>query len=248
MDWHKHFAEVSRGERDNGSRFGAETIAAPITSVSVAKVVGIDKLTPGQLVSLNNAAKTIGIPVDWLATVISFETGGTFSTTVDNKAGSGAFGLIQFMPATAQAILKTSTREDAIKQGKAMSFDQQLQKMVVPYFSSYKSKLKSLNDVYLAVFYPAAMAKPDRHVVAEAPSAVYRQNAGFDRENRGYITRADITSTVTRILNNASSLPRITITKGAVWPQVIAGLGVAAGVTYILSQTTELAPFIPKRV
>jgi hypothetical protein len=51
---------------------------------------------------------------------MAFETGGSFSPAVPNKAGSGAVGLIQFMPSTAKG-LGTST--EALKK---MSAVQQL--------------------------------------------------------------------------------------------------------------------------
>ena len=36
--------------------------------------------------------------------VMSFETGGTFDPGIRNAAGSGATGLIQFMPSTAAGL------------------------------------------------------------------------------------------------------------------------------------------------
>jgi hypothetical protein len=177
------------------------------------------------------AAKAIGIPVDWLATVISFETGGTFSPSVQNKAGSGATGLIQFMPSTAAALLKVKDPQLARFMTSRMSFKEQLTKMVVPYFKG--GTYKSLDDVYLKVFYPAAMNKPKDHVVGTAPSPVYSQNAGFDRDSKGYITKGDITRTINGVFDRAILLPPIIITV-AIWGQVLAGLAVAAGAVYAL--------------
>ena len=42
----------------------------------------------------------------FLMAVMSFESGATFSPSVPNKAGSGAVGLIQFMPATARDLAR----------------------------------------------------------------------------------------------------------------------------------------------
>jgi len=193
---------------------------------TVAKVPGIEKLSKAQLSSLYAAAKAIGIPVDWLATVISFETGGTFSPSVLNKAGSGAVGLIQFMPATAAAILKVSDKKLAALMASKMSFTEQLKKMVIPYFKG--GTYKSLNDVYLKVFYPAAMNKADDYVL---PAVVYPQNKGFDKEGKGYITRKDITRTINSIWNGAQAYPRITIIVGF-WTQVFAGVVVSAAALY----------------
>lgn len=170
---------------------------------SIPNVPGAANLSLDQRASLAKAAQQIGIPVDWLTTVISFESGGSFSPSKLNLAGSGAFGLIQFMPNTAQNILRTGTREEAVQRGKAMSFDEQLQKMVVPYFKSYTGRLNSLNDVYLAIFYPAAMNQEDNWIIGRAPTKVYSQNAGFDKEGKGYVTRGDVTRTINGIYNSA---------------------------------------------
>src|SRR5262245_60681313 len=155
----------------------------------ILKVPGIEKLTAGERTALVAAAIKLGINPDWLATVISFETAGTFSPSIVNRAGSGAFGLIQFMPNTAKNLLGTATTDEAVRIGMAMSFSEQLNRMVIPYFSG--RKMTSLEDVYLAVFYPAAMNKTGSYVIGTAPGAVYTQNAGFDKTGKGFITRDD---------------------------------------------------------
>jgi len=200
---------------------------------TVAKVAGIEKLTKGQLTALLATAKTIGVPIDWLATVISFETGGTFSPSVRNKAGSGAFGLIQFMPNTAAGLLKLPA-DVATAKGIAMSFEQQLKELVIPYFKG--GTYKSLNDLYLKVFFPAAMGQPDSHVVGDSNGTdfqqkVYTQNQGFDKAGKGYITREDITSRINSIFNGAQAYPRVVIAVG-VWSQVFAGLAVSGAAIY----------------
>ena len=55
-------------------------------------------------------AKRMGVSEDYLYAVMSFETGGTFDPAQKNMAGSGATGLIQFIPSTAEG-LGTSTSE-----------------------------------------------------------------------------------------------------------------------------------------
>lgn len=56
---------------------------------------------------LHRVAQNLKVPTQWLADLMAFETGGTFSTSISNPNG-GARGLIQFMPDTA-ADLGTST-------------------------------------------------------------------------------------------------------------------------------------------
>lgn len=173
---------------------------------TVAWVRGIGRLSAAELHALDLAATAIGTPVDALAAVIAFETGGTFDPAVVNHAGSGATGLIQFMAATAKS-LGTTTAALA-----AMTFTEQLE-YVVKYFRWFKTKLDTLEKLYCAVFWPAAIDKPDDYVVGTVGSAVYRQNAGFDLSGNkdGKITRAEICAAVRKVLEAAASKPRIEI-------------------------------------
>jgi peptidoglycan hydrolase-like protein with peptidoglycan-binding domain len=164
-------------------------------SGSIANVKGINKLSTAELNALVAAANWIGINPDWLASAISFESG--FSPSIENAAGSGATGLIQFMPSTA-AGLGTSTA--ALKQ---MSFTDQLE-YVKKYFAPYQGKLHSLEDTYLAIFYPAFIGKDNNAVLGSTGSAIYNQNSGFDKTHKGYVTKEDITSTIRSVLAGAA--------------------------------------------
>jgi peptidoglycan hydrolase-like protein with peptidoglycan-binding domain len=184
------------------------------SSGTIAAVRGIEKLDQAELKALVDAANWIGINPDWLASAISFESG--FSTSIANAAGSGAVGLIQFMPSTA-AGLGTSTA--ALKQ---MSFTQQLE-YVKKYFAPYQGKLTSLEDTYLAIFYPAFIGKANDAVLGSTGSAIYNQNAGFDKTHKGYVTKEDITSTIRGVL--ASAAGRIPVAGMAVTGIVLASIG-----------------------
>lgn len=48
--------------------------------------------------AINETAKSFGVPGEWLAEVMSIETGNTFDPNVKENGGSGATGLIQFYP------------------------------------------------------------------------------------------------------------------------------------------------------
>lgn len=128
---------------------------------------------------------------DWLMACMAFETGETFSASIRNAAGSGAVGLIQFMPSTAQ-VLGTSTDQLAL-----MSPEDQLF-MVHKYFMPYKGKLSLLSDVYMAILWPAAIGKPDDSPLwtAETRPTTYRQNAGLDSNNDLTITKGEAASKV----------------------------------------------------
>lgn len=121
-----------------------------------------------------------------LMSCMAWESGRTFSPSVKNMAGSGATGLIQFMPATAKG-LGTSVEKLA-----ALSAEQQLD-WVEKYFQPYKGKLSTLADLYMAILWPAAVGKPMEHILwsqKDRPTT-YRQNAGLDANKDGVITKAE---------------------------------------------------------
>lgn len=118
-------------------------------------------------------------------TCFAWETGRTFSPSVVNGAGSGAVGLIQFMPATAKG-LGTTTAELA-----TMTAVKQLD-YVEKYFKPYASKVHDLYDLYMTILYPAYVGKPDDTVVFANGTKAYQQNMGFDKNKDGAITKAEV--------------------------------------------------------
>ena len=152
---------------------------------SILAVRYIERLSTDQLSALITCANSLGINPDHLATVIGFESG--FKTTAVNPH-SGASGLIQFIRPTAERL---GTTLEAIR---SMGFVQQLG-LVFSYFKNF-GKLDTLEKVYLAVFYPAAIGWGDDHIIASSPSATYEQNKLFDADNKGYYTRRDITRAI----------------------------------------------------
>lgn len=123
--------------------------------------------------------------IDDLMTCIAFETACTFRPDTKNMAGSGATGLIQFMPSTAKGL--GTTTEELSK----MSAVQQL-KYVFMYFKPYANKIRKLEDMYMAILMPKYVASPLEEVVFSAPGVAYRQNSGFDRDKDGKITKGEI--------------------------------------------------------
>lgn len=120
-----------------------------------------------------------------LMTCIAWESGRSFSPSKRNMAGSGATGLIQFMPATARAL---GTTTDALA---AMSAEDQLN-YVYKYFEPYKGRLRNLSDLYMAILWPKAVGKPDDYVLFQGPGSItYRQNAGLDANRDARVTKAE---------------------------------------------------------
>mgnify|MGYP001168679379 CR=1 FL=1 len=175
----------------------------------VQSAVGIDQIDGSELggalvwgnrvsQEFRNKVREIGgrlrINPNWLMAVMAFETNYSFSPSIPNAAGSGAIGLIQFMPGTARG-LGTSTQQLA-----GMTAVQQLD-YVERFYQPYANKIRSLYDAYVAVFYPAALDKPDDFVIFTRPSVGYTQNASLDLDRDGKITKRELGSVVVRAYN-----------------------------------------------
>ena len=167
----------------------------PIYSTSLPTNVASDEEFR---VAVSDTAQRLGVSEADLMAVMSFETGGTFNPGVANAAGSGATGLIQFMPNTA-AGLGTSTQELA-----GMSRARQMH-YVEKYLSNKGVKGKGLSDLYMAVLFPAAVGKNDDFVLfgngAATPgygagSRAYSQNRGLDKNGDGSVTKAEASAKV----------------------------------------------------
>jgi hypothetical protein len=129
---------------------------------------------------------------------MAFESAETFSPSVLNGAGSGAVGLIQFMPSTAAA-LGTSTEALA-----KMTAENQLD-FVRQYFAPQRGRLQSLDDVYMAILWPGAIGKPNDFVLFDKSDTAhpkrYIQNAGLDFNGDGKVTKAEAAARVRAMLD-----------------------------------------------
>lgn len=140
-----------------------------------------------------------------LMACMAFETGNTFSPSIKNAAGSGATGLIQFMPNTIihyyysrDVINKWTSEERKAKQKEcldklaAMSAEDQLN-IVHWYFKDYKGRIKSTGDWYMAIFMPKGLGKDNKTILINGKTQpkAYSQNQGLDKAKKGYITKGD---------------------------------------------------------
>lgn len=131
-------------------------------------------------------ADELGLDPDDLMACMAWESGETFSPSVRNAAGSGATGLIQFMPSTAMS-LGTSTSKLA-----KMTAEDQLN-FVYKYFRPFAGRLNNLGDIYMAILWPKGVGKPDSYVLwdrGQMPTT-FRQNAGLDINKNGQVTREE---------------------------------------------------------
>jgi hypothetical protein len=132
-------------------------------------------------------ARNIGVDPNYLISARAFETGETFSPSIRNP--NGATGLIQFTPATA-IDLGTNTADLA-----AMTAIDQMN-YVERYFDPYKNTLETIEDVYMAILWPAAIGKPTSWVLFSKPSAEYGRNSGLDTDKDGNVTKEEAATMV----------------------------------------------------
>ena len=131
---------------------------------------------------------------DDLMAVMAFESG--LDSAAVNKV-SGATGLIQFMPETARG-LGTSV-EELRNMDKIRQLD-----YVYEYLKNKKGKLNNIEDMYMAVLWPAACGKPSDTVIFDQNSSssfirtCYKQNRGLDINNDGTVTKSEACRMVIR--------------------------------------------------
>ncbi len=134
---------------------------------------------------VTDIAYLLGIPADWLMAVMYKES------TLNHRAvnpSTGATGLIQFMPSTATSL---GTTTSALKN---MQNFEQLE-YVYHYLKPYASKFKTYVDVYLAVFFPAAIGKEPGYILRTStlPAELVAQyNPGLDYNHDFVITKAEV--------------------------------------------------------
>lgn len=131
-------------------------------------------------------AETLGCNPSDLMACMHWESGGTFRPDIKNAAGSGATGLIQFMPKTAVG-LGTTTAALA-----KMTAEDQLN-YVYKYFRPFDGRLRNLGDLYMAILWPKGVGQHDSYVLFDRTKTptTFRQNAGLDVNKNGQVTRAE---------------------------------------------------------
>ncbi len=136
-------------------------------------------------------AEAVEIDVNHLMAAMAFESGESFSPAIKNAAGSGATGLIQFMPTTAVGLGTTTEKLSQMSAVDQLNFVQK-------YFLPYKGKCSTLSDVYMAILWPAAVGKPETHVLFDKATqpTTYSQNAGLDADHDGKITKLEAAAKV----------------------------------------------------
>ena len=143
------------------------------------------------LKKVEDVAYFLGVNANWLMFVMWFETAHTLNSKTRN--GIGATGLIQFMPSTAEGL---GTTTDKLR---AMSNVEQLV-YVQKHLSRFRGKYQSFVDLYCAVFWPAAVGKPDSYVITS--DKVAAQNPIFDLNRDKDITKVEIRQALLKQIPN----------------------------------------------
>jgi hypothetical protein len=165
---------------------GAEPPAGPVApsgpsgpAASGLEATALKLHGPEFVQKVKEMSARLGVRPEWLLAVMQNESG--MNPAAKNPNG-GATGLIQFMPATAKAL---GTTTEALSK---MSATEQLA-YVEKFYSSFKGRLKSGSDMYLATFWPAAVGKGDDYKIGGADVA--KANPAFDLNKDGQITAGE---------------------------------------------------------
>lgn len=142
-------------------------------------------------------AAMLSVPPEWLMAVMYSES--KFDAAVKNFKGSGATGLIQFMPAAASEMKVTLER---------LSHMDHLHQLEYVYLYLQKvreryGEFNSLTDLYLGILYPKAMGQDFCYTLYAHPSKAFRQNSGLDENRDNHVTVSDIDRRMKRLYPKA---------------------------------------------
>jgi hypothetical protein len=139
--------------------------------------------------------RSLAWPIDylpWLMACMAFESAETFSASVRNRAGSGATGLIQFMPATARGMGTSITALETMTAVAQLDY-------VGDYFRPYARRVRSLADLYMSILLPRYVGD-DGDAILFSEGVAYRQNSGLDDNSDGKVTKDEAADKVRAML------------------------------------------------
>ena len=154
------------------------------------------KVAPAFCDRVRAIADGLGCDPSDLMACMAWESGCTFSASKQNEAGSGAVGLIQFMPQTAGQLHTTTAKLTAMTALAQLDY-------VDLYFRPWRGRLHNLGDLYCAILWPAGVGEPDSAILFEQGGAhpkLYLENEGLDLNHDHDITRDEVTAKVRAVL------------------------------------------------
>lgn len=168
----------------------------------------VERTTPAFRSELVAVAKRLGIEPSWLAACIAFESARSWAPNVTSGGGiyrgpqddAKAVGLVQFTGVALSAMARKGWEVSKAELA-ALSAEQQLE-WVERYFRAVGAagRMRDIGDVYMAIFAPSGIGKPDAFVLYAKPSAAYMANRGLDRNGDGTITRGEAVAHVKALL------------------------------------------------
>lgn len=222
--------------RWNGAR--PELRGAPADTI--LDYVGIEKTTPAFRKALLDAAEKLGVPVDSLALIMSHESG--FNPRA--KHPLPAAGLIQL---TKGANLPGFDTDEKILGVLEMSPEEQIEKVVIPYYLRFGDKLKGANPgrVLMANFLPGKMGGDESTVLGVKDAEgfegkVYTWNPGMDRDKDGKITIGDVYGDAASVAKRAGG-KRIRV-DGSIWSPDDASAAPAGAAVSTMVASGQKAP------
>ena len=165
----------------------------PVSPNNLANVPGSENVSRAFKEKVIQIARRLDMDPNFLMAVMSFES--RLNPRAVNSL-SGATGLIQFLPSTARR-LGTTTAEL-----RNMSAERQLD-FVERYLRPYAGRMDTIEDAYMAVFYPRALGRENSYVLFRRGSREYAQNSGLDHNRDGTVTKGEAARRVREILERA---------------------------------------------
>lgn len=159
----------------------------PFDVNTIQGVRGNPNVSQEFLSEVNAMAKRLGTRPEYLLGVMSFESGGSFSSSARNPV-SGATGLIQFLPSTAEGLGTTTAALSRMTPVEQLRY-------VERYFQPFQGRLNTLEGVYTAVLSGSPRPNTD-DVLFRQGTVAYTQNSGLDFNRDGQITSGEATSAV----------------------------------------------------
>ncbi|TAE60401.1 MAG: transglycosylase [Bacteroidetes bacterium] len=145
----------------------------------------------------------LNIPPEWLMAVMYAES--RFDPAVYNQKGSGAIGLIQFMPATARDMDVTPERLQRMSARQQMEYVYRYLQGVREKYGEYQS----LTELYLAILFPKARGQDFCFTLYARPGEQYEMNAGLDSDKDGRVTVSDVDRHLKRLFPEAYMIQKV---------------------------------------
>lgn len=133
------------------------------------------------------AGRSVGADAQQLAWAIELETAHTWSPAIRNPK-TDAVGLIQFLPSTLDD-MQAPDADDVARMSRVEQAP-----LIAEFFKHHGTAfhMDKPGDVLLAIFFPAAIGKPDTFRIAEPYTEVWKANAAYRGKADGAITAGSV--------------------------------------------------------